>query len=41
MIIKNRWSKISSQWNNDKLFTIVKHYAVAKQNYIKVTTTEN
>ena len=35
-IIKNKWSNISSQWNSDKLFNIVSHYAAAKQNFITV-----
>ncbi len=39
-VIKSRWSNISLQWNNDKIFNIVGHYAAAKQNFITVTATE-
>jgi hypothetical protein len=39
-IIRNRWSNISSQWNSDKLFNIVGHYAAAKQGFITVNATE-
>ena len=33
-VIKNRWSNIASQWNSDRVFNIVGHYAAAKQNFI-------
>ena len=39
-VIKSRWSTIASQWNNEKLFNIVGHYAAAKQGYITVNATE-
>jgi hypothetical protein len=39
-VIKNRWSNISSQWNSDKLFHIMGHFAAARQNYITVNATE-
>ena len=39
-VIKNRWSNIATQWNSDKVFNIVGHYAAAKQNFIMVNATE-
>ncbi len=39
-VIKNRWSNIATQWNSDKVFNIVGHYAAAKQNFITVNATE-
>ena len=39
-VIKSRWSTIASQWNNEKLFNIVGHYAAAKQGYITVNATK-
>lgn len=39
-VIKQRWANIAAQWNSDKVFNIVGHYAAAKQNYIIVNATE-
>jgi len=39
-IIKNRWSNVASQWNSDKIFNVVGHYAAAKKNFITVIATE-
>src|SRR6266536_1492624 len=39
-VIKNRWSNIATQWNSDKVFNIVGHYAAAKQNFITVNATK-
>jgi len=39
-VVKNRWANIASQWNTDKVFNIVGHYAAAKQGYITVNATE-